>query len=154
MASAAQLPGVPDGLPADPRHSTANLLHSAALRLLRRAATADAGMRLDGPRASLLSILVFAGPQPMRRLADWEQVSPPAITKLVTALEEQGLVVRRPSPADRRVVLVEATDQGREVLEAGRRDRVALVAGLLDGVTDDELATLERAARIIADRLL
>lgn len=148
-----QLPEVPAGLPADDRYATANLLHSAALRLLRRAATADSGMSLDGPRASLLSVLVFAGPQPMRRLAEIEQVSPPAITKLVTALESQRLVVRRPSPTDRRVVLVEATAAGRALLEAGRRDRVELVAGLLDGLSAKDLATLRRAAAIIAARL-
>src|SRR5262245_25447810 len=117
------------------------MLHSAALRLLRRAATADGGMSLDGPRASLRSVLVFAGPQAMRRLAEIEQVSPPAITKLVTALETQGLVLRRPSPTDRRVVLVEATPDGRALLEGGRRDRVKLVAGLLDGLPDKDLAT-------------
>lgn len=148
-----QLPEVPDGLPSDDRHATANVLHSAALRLLRRAAAADSGMSLDGPRASLLSVLVFAGPQPMRRLAEVEQVSPPAITKLVTALETRGLVVRRPSPADRRVVLVEATPDGRALLEGGRRDRVKLVAGLLDGLPEKDLATLRRAAAIIASRL-
>lgn len=148
-----QLPDLPHGLPADDRHTTANLVHSAALRLLRRAATADAGMSLDGPRASLLSVLVFAGPQPMRKLAQIEQVSPPAITKLVTALETQGLVRRVPSSTDRRVVLVEATADGRSVLEHGRRDRVRLVAGLLDGLSDRDLTTLRRAAAIIASRL-
>jgi DNA-binding MarR family transcriptional regulator len=148
-----QLPEIPDGLPSDDRYAAANALHSAALRLLRRAATADSGMSLDGPRASLLSVLVFAGPQPMRRLAKIEQVSPPAITKLVTALEAQGLVLRRPSPDDRRVVLVEATPEGRAVLEGGRRDRVELVAGLLDGLTAKDLATLRRAAALIAARL-
>jgi DNA-binding MarR family transcriptional regulator len=148
-----QLPDVPEGLPADDRHAVANALHSAAVRLLRRAASADSGMSLDGPRASLLSVLVFAGPQPMRRLADIEQVSPPAITKLVTALETQGLVMRRASEKDRRVVLVEATPQGRALLEGGRRDRVALVAGLLDGLSTKDLAALRRAAAIIATLL-
>jgi DNA-binding MarR family transcriptional regulator len=148
-----QLPEVPGGLPPDARYATANALHSAALRLLRRAATADGGMSLDGPRASLLSVLVFAGPQPMRRLAEIEQVSPPAITKLVTALETQGLVLRRPSDRDRRVVLVEATPAGQALLEGGRRDRVELVAGLLIGLSAKDLATLRRAAEIIASRL-
>lgn len=148
-----QLPEVPDGLPSDDRYATANVLHSAALRLLRRAATADSGMSLDGPRASLLSVLVFAGPQPMRRLAEIEQVSPPAITKLVSALEAQGFVRRHPSDRDRRVVLVEATPAGRAILEGGRRDRVALVAGLLDGLSTKDLQTLRRAAEIIASRL-
>jgi len=51
------------------------------------------------------------------------------------------------------VVLVDATDAGREVLERGRADRVRAVALLLDRVTAAELATLERAAQILGERL-
>ncbi|GHJ48648.1 hypothetical protein Cs7R123_59900 [Catellatospora sp. TT07R-123] len=147
------LPGPPADLPDDERHRTANVLHSAALRLLRRAAAADSGMDLDGPRASLLSVLVFGGAQPMNRLAEIERVSPPAITKLVTALEAAGLATRTPSPDDRRVVLVSATDAGREALERGRAERVRTVAALLDGLPPEDLALLERAAHLIAARL-
>jgi DNA-binding MarR family transcriptional regulator len=148
-----RLPGVPAGVPGDARHEAANRLHSAALRLLRYARTADAGMDLDGPRASLLSVLVFGGPQPATRLAAAEQVSPPAITKLVTALERDGLATRDRSPGDRRVVLVTATDAGRAVLEGGRAARVRAVAALLDGLSPAELATLRRAADLIARHL-
>ncbi|MBV1850299.1 MarR family transcriptional regulator [Catellatospora sp. NEAU-YM18] len=148
-----RLPGPPADLPDDDRHRTANALHSAALRLLRRAAATDVGMDLDGPRASLLSVLVFGGAQPMSRLAEIERVSPPAITKLVTALEAAGLAARAPSPDDRRVVLVTATDAGRTVLERGRAERVRAVAALLDGLSSEDLAVLDRAAHLIATRL-
>ncbi|MFC0532487.1 MarR family winged helix-turn-helix transcriptional regulator [Phytohabitans kaempferiae] len=147
------LPARPAGVPADERHETASLLHSAALRLLRVARTRDVGMDLDGPRASLLSVVVFAGPQPVSRLAAIEQVSPPAITKLVAALEADGLVVRERAAADRRVVLVTATAAGRRLLERGRAARVRAVADLLDGASARDLATLRRAAQIIAGRL-
>jgi DNA-binding MarR family transcriptional regulator len=131
----------------------ADQLHSTAVRLLRLVRTADAGMDLDGPRASLLSVLVFAGPQPVSKLAEIEQVSPPAITKTVTALEAAGLVRRQRSDQDRRVVRVAATAAGRRLLEQGRAARVRMIAQLLDGVTDAELAALHRAARIVAARL-
>ena len=127
----------------------ANRLHSAALHLLRQARTVDVGMDLDGPRASLLSVLVFVGPQPVSRLAAIEQVSPPAVTKMVTALEQAGLVSRARSAADRRVVVVSATAAGRRLLERGRAARVREVARLLGGVSERELATLRRAATII-----
>lgn len=149
----AQLPASPAGLPADDRHETANLIHSAALRLLRRARAADVSMDLDGPRASLLSVLVFAGPQSMTRLADLERVSPPAITKLVTALEAAGLAIRERAPHDRRVVLVAATATGRDVLERGRAARVRAVADLLADLPRRDLATLRRAATLIAAAL-
>ena len=50
---------LPPGLPDTPVNHAANALHSAALRLLRRARTADGEMDLDGPRASALSVLAF-----------------------------------------------------------------------------------------------
>src|SRR5262245_65927399 len=100
------LPPVPAGIPPDALHETANALHSAALRLLRRARTVDASMDLDGPRACALSVLVFGGPMPIGQLAGVEQVSAPAITKTITALESAGLVRRSRSADDRRVVLV------------------------------------------------
>jgi DNA-binding MarR family transcriptional regulator len=147
-----QLPERPPGLPDEP-HETANLLHSAAVRLLRRARAADAGMDLDGPRASLLSVLVFGGPQSVTRLAEIEQVTPPAITKLVTALETDGLVARNRSTDDRRMVLVAATEGGRRLLERGRSARVRVVADMLDGASAQDLAILRQAAQIIARHL-
>jgi DNA-binding MarR family transcriptional regulator len=146
-------PPPPAGVPDDGLHRTANALHSAAVRLLRRARSADAGMDLDGPRASLLSVVVFGGPMPITRLAAIEQVSPPAVTKTVGLLERQGLVVRERSTTDRRVVLVRATAEGRRLLERGRAARVQVVAGLLAGLSDDDRATVDRAAAIIGGLL-
>jgi DNA-binding MarR family transcriptional regulator len=146
-------PALPRGVPQDPRHDTANALHSAALRLLRRARTADASMDLDGPRASTLSVLVFAGPLPIGQLATVEQVSAPAITKTVTALEAAGLARRTRSPDDRRVVLVSATPKGRSLLERGRAARVRVVAGLLEDLGEADLRTLRRAVTLLARTL-
>jgi DNA-binding MarR family transcriptional regulator len=146
----AGVPGLPAGVPADAAHKTANALHSAALRLLRHARTADATMDLDGPRASALSVLVFGGPMPIGRLAALEQVSPPAITKTVTALEAAGLATRSLSTQDRRVVVVAATPAGRALLERGRAARVAAVAALLADLPPRDLRTIARAAALIA----
>jgi DNA-binding MarR family transcriptional regulator len=148
-----QLPGLPRGVSDDVTHTTANAVHSAALRLLRRARTADAGMDLDGPRASALSVLVFGGPLPIGRLAALEQVSPPAITKTVAALEADGLAERVRSEEDRRVVLVRATPRGRALLERGRAARVRVIAGLIRGLSERDRRTLDRAAAIIASLL-
>ncbi len=149
-----QLPPIPAGLGAGERASVANRVHSAALRLLRHARTADtATMDLDGPRASALSVVVFGGPTPIGRLAEVEQVSAPAITKTVAALEADGLVERIRSTSDRRVVTVVATAAGRSVLERGRAARVGRVADLLDGLTPEDLAVVGRAADLIAIRL-
>jgi DNA-binding MarR family transcriptional regulator len=140
-------------VPDDELHRTASLLHSAAVRLLRRVRAEDVGMDLDGPRASLLSVVAFGGPLPMTRLAELEQVTVPAITKTVSLLEGQGLVRRERSDRDRRLVLVRATSEGRELLERGRATRVLSVAGLLEGLSADDRRTVGRAAALIGDLL-
>jgi DNA-binding MarR family transcriptional regulator len=147
------LPPPPAGLADDPTTRAANAIHSAALRLLRRARTADTEMDLDGPRASALSVLVFGGPVPLGRLAEIEQVSPPAITKTVTALEAAGLATRTRSERDRRVVLVAATDAGRELLERGRAARVLVIADLIGRLPDADVAALQRAAELLGTAL-
>jgi len=121
--------------------------------LLRRARAADTEMDLDGPRASALSVLVFGGPLPIGRLAAAEQVSPPAITKTVAALEADGLAERVRSDEDRRVVLVRATPAGRALLERGRAARVRVIGGMIAGLSDRDRRTLDRAAAVIATLL-
>ena len=148
-----RLPELPAGLPNDDQHETANLLHSAAVRLLRTARAADTDLDLDGPRASLLSVLVFAGPQSVTRLAELEQVSTPAITKMVSTLESAGLAQRERSQTDRRVVLVSATPAGEHLLERGRAARVRAIAALLADTTEAQLQTLREASEVIAARL-
>src|SRR5437763_10773408 len=133
--------------------ATADLLHSAALHLLRYARTADEGMDLDGPRASALSVLVFGGPVPLARLAKLEQGSPPAITKTIAALEAAGLAARVRSETDRRVVLAQATDAGRDLLHRGQAARVRLVHRLIGDLPERDRATLHRAAELILDGL-
>src|SRR6185503_9557638 len=118
-------------------------------RLLRHARTADAAMDLDGPRASALSVLVFGGSLPIGQLARLEQVSAPAITKTVAALETDGLAERIRPDEDRRVVLVRATRKGRVLLERGRAARVRAIADLLKGVGERDRRALDRAAGIV-----
>ena len=124
------------------------------MRLLRAVRAADTALDLDGPRASLLSILVFAGPQPVTNLAKLEQVSSPAITKMVSALESAGLAQRERSETDRRVVLVSATPDGKRLLERGRAARVRAIAALLADASEAQLQTLRAASDVIAARLM
>jgi DNA-binding MarR family transcriptional regulator len=146
-----QLPPASGWQPLPGADEPADAIHSAALRLLRRARTADREMDLDGPRASALSVLVYGGPLPLSRLADAERVSPPAMTKTVAALEAAGLASRRRSTDDRRVVLVQATPAGRRLLERGRAARVRLIAKLIADLPERDRRTLNRAAHILLD---
>ena len=110
-------------------------------------------MGLTPERASLLSVLVFGGPRTVSQLASAEQVTPPAITRIVNALEADGLARRESVPGDRRLVRVRATARGARVMHAGRRRRVAVLSSLLSDTSRSELAALDRAATILARAL-
>lgn len=55
--------------------------------------------------------------RPMGDLAEFLGVDASYVTGLADALEAKGLVERRPSPADRRVRLLEITTDGRALLD-------------------------------------
>src|SRR5262245_57724054 len=76
-------------------------------------------------RLRLLEALHCQGPGMMRALGDGLGLSPRNMTALVDALEDEGLVTRRPHPRDRRAVLVELTDTGRDAAECTLEPRVA-----------------------------
>lgn len=131
--------------------ATAERLHSAAIRLLRRLRKADAEAGLTGPQASALSVLVFGGEVSLGRLAAVEQVKPPTITRLVKELEAAGLVERRADPADARGVRVRATRKGRELLELGRTRRLRRLVAALAERSPVEQQTLAEAAKLLAE---
>src|SRR5262245_11016968 len=81
--------------------------------LLRRLNPPD-GLSLTA--ASTLRALEQAGPHRLSDLAASERVTQPAMTQLVSRLERTGLARRSADPADRRVVLVQITDAGRDLL--------------------------------------
>lgn len=131
---------------------TAERLHAAAIHLLRRLRREDHASGLTAPRLSALSVVVFGGPLTLGALAAAEQVRPPTITRIVTALEGAGLVTREPSPIDGRATLIAATPAGRQLLEEGRARRTSALTNQLAELPEDDLATLARAADIL-DRL-
>ena len=127
----------------------ADRLHSAAIRLLRRVRHTDDASGLTPARLSVLSVLVFAGPQTLGDLARAERVRPPTISNLVSGLERERLVRRTVDPKDRRIVRVAATSRGKRILERARRLRLDHLTNRMQRLSKTELATLDRAAGIM-----
>lgn len=119
-------------------------LRLAAGRLHRR-------IRIDG-RESIpplqLSALVTVeqhGPLRLSELARREAVTAPTMSRVLTALGEQGLVLRAPDPQDARGVLITLSDLGGARLTEVRNHRTALIARRLDRLDDDQRALLRAA---------
>jgi DNA-binding MarR family transcriptional regulator len=127
-------------------NEVADRLHSAAIHLLRGVAREDVRSGLSAARLSALSVLVFAGPLSLTELAAAERVQPPTMTRIVQALERDGLVRRRPSKHDRRSIVLAATTKGRRQLAAARARRVQKLALALEALERRELSLLSDAA--------
>jgi len=130
--------------------ATADRLHSGAIHLLRAVRARDAEAGLSPARLSALSVLVFAGPRSLGRLADAEQVRPPTMSALVRGLEGAGRVRRRPDPDDARAGRLEATARGRRLLERARARRLETLTGMLEPLSAADRDCLDHAGRILA----
>ena len=95
-------------------------------------------------RMRLLSVLRCKGPQIMSSLSEGLGVTPRNVTALVDALEEEGLVGRRPHPTDRRATLIELTSGGAETCGGMYDEHRAAVSELFLDLSEDEQRELMR----------
>ncbi|WP_240488629.1 MarR family winged helix-turn-helix transcriptional regulator [Labilithrix luteola] len=94
------------------------------------------------PQATLLRTMDPETPSPMTALATALGCHASNVTGLVDRLEEQGLVERRPSEADRRVKHVSLTPKGVEA-RANLYDALYMAPPELAELSEEELAVLE-----------
>lgn len=80
----------------------------------RRAVVERTGLPFS--RIRVLNRLAALGPMTLKQLAHAATIDAPAATVTVNDLEDRGLVVREPDPADRRSKRVSITDAGRAVV--------------------------------------
>jgi DNA-binding MarR family transcriptional regulator len=100
-------------------------------------------------RLRLLGLLSCHGPQKMSDLGDELGVTPRNITTLVDALEEDGLVTRRPHPTDRRVTLIELTPRAAGCSAALWSERLAAASELFTSLPETDQRELLRLLRLL-----
>lgn len=83
-------------------------------------------------------------------IAAAERVRPQSVASTVVALENGGLVTRRPDPGDGRRVVIELTPAGHEALHADRRRREGWLSdAIARDLTADERRVLAQAATLL-----
>jgi DNA-binding MarR family transcriptional regulator len=106
----------------------------------------DAEVGLSAARFSVLATLRYAGPQRVGELARLEGVAQPTMTRLLAALERDGLVERRADTGDRRGSSLHLTARGRAVVRRARSRKIAWIARVLRDLKPDEHAAVQRLA--------
>jgi DNA-binding MarR family transcriptional regulator len=128
---------------------TADVLHSASIRLLRLVRAEDAQAGIGPAQLSALSVLVFGGAKTVTELATLEQVRPPTMSRIVEGLARKKLVQRVDDATDRRTVRVTATAKGEKLMQAGKARRVKALAGRFETLSAADLKTLHTAAQLM-----
>ncbi len=95
--------------------------------------------------AATLARLERDGPSRLTTLAVREGVTQPAMTQLISRLQDAGLAVREADPTDGRVVRVAITDEGRATLAHRRARRAEQLAGVLAQLSAEHRAALAAA---------
>ena len=138
----------PVALPTD----LAPRLRAAVTRLNRRLRSTSLGEVSPG-QASALAMIARLGSPALHELAAAEQVRPPSMTRLVDALENDGLVERRVDAVDRRCQRISLTPAGRKALASIRGRKTAFLESRLSRLSDEDrdaiglaLSILERLA--------
>jgi len=132
------------------KREAASGIHSAAIHLLRRVREVDdEAMGITPARASAVSVLVFRGARSLTELAAAERVTPATMSKLVSALEAEGLVRRYPDVNDARSIRIEATAKAERILKRGQARRLDLLEQLLADASEAEVAAVRTAAEVV-----
>jgi MarR family transcriptional regulator, 2-MHQ and catechol-resistance regulon repressor len=93
---------------------------------------------LNPTEFGILEVLYHKGPLPLQQIGEKVLISSGNITYAVDKLEQKQLLVRRPSPQDRRVIFAELTSQGQEMLAAIFPQHAEALRQAVSGLSPEE----------------
>lgn len=126
---------------------------------------------LTGPQVSTLKILEVVGELSLTELSERMSARNSTVTGIVDRMERDGLVSRERSSTDRRVVIIRATDKGKEIArgvplgameifstalsslgQADRRELRRILGELAEGVRAEVSRRESEGAEVAAER--
>ena len=124
------------------------------MRRLGRARMRDdlAGFDMTVPQVRTLHFL-SRGPQRMKDISDHLMRGMPSATSMIDRLVRKGYVERVPDQSDRRVVLCQITEPGREMLDRFSRVGAVGFEAISESLTDDELDTIAPVLEMLVDAM-
>ena len=118
------------------------LLQHGSRHLHHRLETAGGYGDLTPSQFYSLMILDQMKSLPLSKISERIRRSPGNMTMVVDNLEKEGLVERHRSQEDRRVILLQLTDLGREKIETARKQHQKTVERMLNIYSEAELQDL------------
>ena len=117
--------------------------------LMRRVRAAADSHELSLTEAAVMKRLATNGPATTADLARAESMKPQSMGTTIAALEEMGMVERKPHPTDGRQVNIALTAKGAAVCKSTRDAKRTWLAQAIAQLDDQERKTLFKAGEII-----
>jgi DNA-binding MarR family transcriptional regulator len=125
-----------------------DLIHAIGL-LVRRVRAATVSHELSLTESAVMGRLAKEGPATTADLARAERMKPQSMGTTLAALEEMGMVERKPHPTDGRQVNIELTAKGFAVRKSTRDAKRTWLAQAIAQLDEKERETLFDAGEII-----
>ena len=117
--------------------------------LVRRVRAAAASHELSLTESAVMARLAKGGPATTAELARAEGMKPQSMGTTIAALEEMGIVARKPHPTDGRQVHIVLTAKGAAVRKSAKDAKQTWLAQAVAQLNEQEQATLFAAGEIV-----
>lgn len=132
-----------------------NLIRTSNVALSQAAQQVFRRFGLSAAAAQVLAIIEGAGkPLPPSAISEELFVTSASVTSLLDTLERRGLVRRNPHPQDRRMVLVDITDDARRLLDEVLPAIHAWETAAVEALDPREQAELTRLLGLLNEHLV
>lgn len=132
----------------DFENAVTDLTQSIGL-LVRRMRAAAASHELSLSESAVMARLARSGPATTADLARAESMKPQSMGTTIAALEEMGMVERKPHPTDGRQMNIELTARGMAVRKSAKDAKRNWLAQIIAQLEKQEQETLFAAGEII-----
>ena len=105
--------------------------------------------QLSAARLSIIQYLIKRGPQTLKSIATYRKVSAPTMSRLMTALVTEGLVLRANSKHDRRSKIFIATRKGKKLASGESEQEIELLKTAIEKLTDQEQVNLKGSVLLV-----
>ncbi|MGH8927174.1 MAG: MarR family winged helix-turn-helix transcriptional regulator [Acidimicrobiia bacterium] len=129
----------------------AEAIATTVVRINRRLRQETSVHGLTEARLAVLTRLDTEGRLSLSELAQAEGVAPATMARIVDALEEGRLLIRRPSVEDGRKVWLLPTTLGRSLARGSRYRRTGWLASYLSRLAEADRAIVRRAMELLVD---
>lgn len=114
-------------------------------------------MQKKGIPHTALSILLFFANNPelatARDVCELRGLKRAIVSTHVERMVSEGLLERKAYPGDRRKDFLVCTEKAQPIIEAGRKVQIAFANSILNGLSKEELATMEHCFQVMNENL-